>query len=77
MSCAKVITDDNCVKLDAEREWLGYAAINYASQMGFRCTVVSIDESKLNLLAVIDRPRDDGLYRGLPYHQRDGSYLYL
>jgi L-alanine-DL-glutamate epimerase-like enolase superfamily enzyme len=38
---------------------------------------VSIDESKLNLLAVIDKPRDDGLYRGLPYHQPDGSYLYL
>jgi galactonate dehydratase len=38
---------------------------------------VAIDESKLNLLAVIDRPRDDGLYRGLPYHQPDGSYLYL
>jgi galactonate dehydratase len=38
---------------------------------------VSIDESKLNLVAVIDKPRDDGLYRGLPYHQPDGSYLYL
>lgn len=38
---------------------------------------ISIDESRLNLLAVIDRPRDDGLYRGLPYHQPDGSYLYL
>jgi galactonate dehydratase len=38
---------------------------------------VAVDESKLNLVAVIDRARDDGLYRGLPYHQDDGSYLYL
>jgi hypothetical protein len=38
---------------------------------------VAVDESKLNLVAVIDRARDDGLYRGLPYHQEDGSYLYL
>lgn len=37
----------------------------------------AFDESMVNLVAMIDAPREDGLYQGEPYHLPDGSYLYL